>query len=115
LAIEIHLLAVHAEKKEKGGRGRPARPCGLEAGYVRGLQAFGATGDLEFNCLAFVERLVPISLNSGKMDKNVFAGLALYESIPFAGVEPLHSSLFFHGFSSSLFGLVTYAVRLLHL
>jgi hypothetical protein len=115
LAIEIHLLAFCAGEKEKGGHGKPARPCGLEGGYVRCLQALGATGNLEFNGLPFVERLVSISLDSGEVHKNVFAGLSLYESIPFAGIEPLHSSLFFHGFSSSLFGVVTAAVRLLHL
>jgi hypothetical protein len=115
LAIEIHLLAFYAGEKEKGGRGGPARPCGLEGGYVRGLQALGATGNLEFNRLPFVERLIPVSLDGGEVHKNVLAGLALDEPIPFAGVEPLHSSLFFHGFSSSLFDLVTSAVRLLHL
>ena len=30
------------------------------------------------------------------MDENILAGLALDESIAFAGVEPLHCSLFFH-------------------
>ena len=30
------------------------------------------------------------------MDKNIFAGLALDESEAFAGIEPLHCSLFFH-------------------
>ena len=30
------------------------------------------------------------------MDEDILAGLALDESVAFAGVEPLHCSLFFH-------------------
>jgi hypothetical protein len=68
----------------------------LQAGDVRCLQALGARRDLEFNRLAFVQRLVSISLNSGEMDENIFAGLALDESEALASIEPLNCSLFFH-------------------
>src|SRR4029077_13789605 len=85
-------------------RVRPARRGGrdgptfvrLEAGNVLRLQAFRAFADLEFNRLPFVERLVSIHLNSRKMDEHILAGLALDESVAFAGIEPLHCSLFFH-------------------
>ena len=68
----------------------------LEAGDVRSLQALGAAGDFEFNRLAFVQRLIPLRLDGGEVDENVLAGLALDEPISLAGIEPLHSSLFFH-------------------
>jgi hypothetical protein len=68
----------------------------LEAGYVCCLQALGAAGNFKFNRLAFVQRFVPFRLNCGKVDENVLAGLALDEPIPFAGIEPLHCSLFSH-------------------
>src|SRR2546427_10040856 len=83
----------------------PARPRGLETGDVLGLQALGALADLEFNRLAFVQRLVPLRLDGGKVDENVLAGLALDEPESLAGVEPLHCSLFFHCFSFSMFKL----------
>ena len=35
----------------------------LEAGDVRSLQALGASRDLEFNRLAFVQRFVAVPLN----------------------------------------------------
>jgi hypothetical protein len=75
---------------------RPALSLGLEAGDVRCLQTLGAAGYFEFNRLAFVQRLVPFRLNRGKVHENIFAGLALDEPIPFAGIEPLHCSLFSH-------------------
>ena len=68
----------------------------LEAGNVLRLQAFGSFADLEFNRLPFVERFVSIHLNCRKMDEYILAGLALDESVAFAGVEPLDCSLFFH-------------------
>ncbi len=65
-------------KKGRAGNS-PARPRGLETGDVLGLQALGALADLEFNRLAFVQRLVPLRLDGGKVDENVLAGLALDE------------------------------------
>src|SRR5229473_3119779 len=68
----------------------------LEACHVLRLQAFGALADFKFNSLSFVERLVSVHHDCGKMDENILAGLALDESVALAGVEPLHCSLFFH-------------------
>jgi hypothetical protein len=79
----------------------------LEAGYVRSLQALGAAGNFEFNRLAFVQRFVAFSLNSGEVDENVLAGLALDESKALTSVEPLYGSLFFQlcfSFLIELFG-----------
>jgi hypothetical protein len=68
----------------------------LEAGDVLGLQALRARPNLELNCLAFVEALVAVHLDCGKMDEDILTGLALDEPVPLAGVEPLHCSLLFH-------------------
>jgi hypothetical protein len=79
----------------------------LQAGYVRSLQALGAASDFEFNRLAFVQRLIALSLNGGEVDENVLAGLALDESKALTGVEPLYGSLFFQlcfSFLIELFG-----------
>jgi hypothetical protein len=105
-----------ATRKEEDGRenknGRDAcacrpefvcevvRPANREHTYlegldVRGLQAFGALGDFEFNRLAIIQRLVAISHDRGEMDENVLSTLALDESKALAGIEPLHCSLFF--------------------
>lgn len=67
----------------------------LEGSDVRGLQALGTLGHVEFNRLAFVQRLVSLRLNRGEMDENVLAGLPLDESKSLAGVKPLYCSLFF--------------------
>src|SRR5580698_9298939 len=91
------------KKNGPAGEGRPDLSRVLQAGYVRCLQALGAAGDFEFNRLAFVQRFVPVRLNRGKVDENILAGLALDEPKSLAGIEPLHCSLFFHCFFSSLY------------
>jgi hypothetical protein len=68
----------------------------LYGGDVRSLQALRTLGDFEFNSLAFVQRFVPFRGDGGKVDENIFAGLALYESESLRSIEPLHCSLFFH-------------------
>jgi hypothetical protein len=67
----------------------------LEGGDVRGLQALGSLGYLEFNRLAIIQRLIAISHNRGKMYEYIFTALALDETEALAGVKPLHCSLFF--------------------
>ena len=83
-------------KKKRASFRRPAFAFELEASDVRGLQTFRSAGDLEFNRLPFVERLVPFRLDSGEVYENVFTGLALDEPETLAGVEPFHRSLFSH-------------------
>jgi hypothetical protein len=68
---------------------------GLEGLDVRGLQALRSFGDLEFNRLAVIQRLIAISHNRGEMYENIFSTLALDETEALAGVKPLHCSLFF--------------------
>src|SRR5581483_11109222 len=55
--------------------------------------------NLKFDRLAVVQAAVPIRLNRGEMDENVLSGLALDKSKAFAGIEPLHCSLFTSRFS----------------
>jgi hypothetical protein len=69
---------------------------GLERLNVGSLQALGAADNLEFNGLTLIERAITVRLNSGEMDENVLAALALDETKTLAGVKPLHCSLFFH-------------------
>ena len=100
-----------AASKKKGEAGLRLRlflgALRLEGGYGLSLQALGARANLEFNRLAFVQRLVAFRLNRGVVDENVLAGLALDETEALAGVKPLYCSLFFHFFfpflSSKLF------------
>ena len=82
-----------------------ARFPALERGNVRCLETFRSAGHLEFNRLAFVQRLVALRLNRGEVDENVLAGLALDESKSLAGIEPLYCSLFFQLCISFLFEL----------
>ncbi len=94
---------------ESGLTGGPDSPnAWLEAGNVLGLQALRALPYLELNRLAFVEALVAVHLDRGKMDEDVLTGLALDEPVTLAGVEPLHCSLLFHccpsSFMMKLFG-----------
>src|SRR5579862_3025055 len=84
------------ERKRAGPVSGPA-PVRLEAGNVCCLQTLGPASDFKFNRLAFVQRFVTLSLDGGEVHEDVFAGLALDESEALAGVEPLDSSLFFHG------------------
>jgi hypothetical protein len=86
--------------KKKGRRIEARRPfvilrSGLEGLDVRGLQALRSFGDLEFNRLAVIQRLIAISHNRGEMHEHIFSTLALDETEALAGVKPLHCSLFF--------------------
>jgi hypothetical protein len=102
--VPILPSAIRPRKKKGGPAFRLARPRKLQrelqTGDVRCLQTLGPGGHLEFNRLAFVQRLVPFRLNGGKVNENVFAGLALDEPKALTGIKPLHDSLFFtHNFS----------------
>jgi hypothetical protein len=86
-------------KKPKG----PARRSGtgpsehltrLCSGDAFSLIAFRALFDLEFDRLAFVQRLISVHLNGGEVNEHVFARLALDKSIAFRCIKPLHCSLF---------------------
>src|SRR6202790_2854525 len=97
-------------QKNGATRRSPSRPDSLQAGDVRCLQTFGGGGFFELNRLAFVQRLISLRLDGGEMDEDVLAGLALDESKPLAGIEPLYCSLFFHGISFSY--ILSYLVPL---
>jgi hypothetical protein len=69
------------------------------------LQALGAANDLKFDCLAVAQGAIAIGNDGGEMDENVLSGLALDEAKAFAGIKPLHGSLFFVHLLDSLFNL----------
>jgi hypothetical protein len=68
----------------------------LESLNVGSLQTLRSADNLEFNGLSLVEGAVAVALDSGEMDENVLAALALDETKSFAGVKPLYCTLFFH-------------------
>jgi len=68
----------------------------FRASYFDRVQALGPLLQLELDRLAFVQRTIPIRLDRGKMNKDIFTGRALYESVPFCPVEPLDYTFFFH-------------------
>jgi hypothetical protein len=78
---------------------------GLEAYDALRLQAFGALADFKFDRLALVQIAVSIALDGRVVYEHVLARLALDESESLAGVEPLHSSLFFAHFCFLYFTL----------
>ena len=103
-----------SQDKKKASPPLASSPFDLEAGYVRSLQALGALCDFEFNRLAFVQRLVAISLNCGEVDENVLAGLALDEPKTLTRIEPLYCSLFFQLCFSFLLSYLVLFHRLQH-
>src|SRR5882757_513241 len=74
----------------------------LEACDILCLKALRALLYFEFHRLAFIQGLVPIHLNGGEVDENIFPGLALDEPEALRSVEPLHCSLFLHCTTSML-------------
>jgi len=63
---------------------------------VGSLQTLGALHNLKFNGLSLVEGTIAFRLDSGEMDEDVLAALALDETKALAGVKPLYCTLFFH-------------------
>ena len=62
------------------------------------LQTFRPLLDFELDLLSFIQRLVTVALNGGKMDEYILARLALNEPKTFRSVKPLHDTLLFaHG------------------
>src|SRR5882672_10193263 len=66
----------------------------LWCGDVFSLIALRSLFDLEFDHLAFVQRLVSVHLDGGEVNEHVFARLALNETIPLRSVKPLNHTLF---------------------
>jgi hypothetical protein len=65
--------------------------CGLVGdGYVAGLQALGTAFDRELDPLAFSQVAEAFALDGGVVDENIFAALALDESVTLAAIEPLN-------------------------
>ena len=72
---------------------RPA-PIGLQLHNVGGLKTFGPLHEFEFHRRSFLEAAVAVSLDSGKVNEDVFTRSPLDEAVALAGVEPLYGTLF---------------------
>src|SRR5579862_4341814 len=81
---------------QNGGVACATPPERLEAHDVLSLQTLRSLLDFKLDGLPFVQALIAFSLNCREVHEDILAGLALNESVAFAGVEPLHSSLFSH-------------------
>ena len=69
------MLQANSVKKKRRAEARQPLVIlrsGLEGLDVRGLQALRSFGDLEFNRLAVIQRLIAISHNRGEMYENIF-------------------------------------------
>jgi hypothetical protein len=66
----------------------------LSGGDVFGLKTLRALAHFKLHHLALIQGLVAFHLDRGEMNENIFPGLALDETIPLGGVEPLHDTLF---------------------
>lgn len=53
------------------------------------LQPFGASQQIEFDCVTFIQRAISILLNYREVHEDVFAGGALDKAVTFSSVEPL--------------------------
>jgi hypothetical protein len=64
--------------------------------HVLGLQALWSLLHLKLHLRAFIQRAIPVRLDSRKMDENIVAGGPLDKSITLGGVKPLHYTSFLH-------------------
>jgi hypothetical protein len=60
---------------------------------IGGLRTLGAVFDCEFNLVAFIQGLVTLHLERGKVDEDVFAALARDKAKAFRRVKPLDRTL----------------------
>src|ERR1700758_4273316 len=63
---------------------------------VFGLQALGASLDLELDFGAFVQGAISLGHNRRKMHEHIVASRALNKSVPLGGVKPLYCTFFLH-------------------
>jgi len=74
-----------------------ASACGpSDAHVVRGLEAFGAFGEIELYRLAFVQAAISVLLDGGEVHKHVLAGGPLNEPVALGSVKPLDCTFFSH-------------------
>ena len=62
--------------------------------HISRLEPFRALDDFELDGRTFLKATITVSLDRRKVDENIFSTLPLDKTIPLAGVEPLHGSLF---------------------
>ena len=91
--MPTRILMARAAPARAGGKRVFVDQKRLQTGYILGLQTLGALLDFELNGLAFVEALVPVSLDRREVHENIFTGLALDETITLCCVKPLDRTL----------------------
>jgi hypothetical protein len=69
---------------------------------VHGVQSFGALLALKLDGIAFIERLIAVRLNGGKVDKNILSARTLNKSVSLGSIEPLDDALLPHSISPFL-------------
>ena len=69
---------------------------GSDPDDVFGLQTLGTLLYLELHLGAFIQALVAIGLNRGKVNEHIVAARPLDESIALGGIKPLHNTFFLH-------------------
>ena len=76
----------------------PSQSANSQLHDILSLQSLGTFCHVEFDGVAFIERLEAGALNGTVMDKNVISGIAADETISLFVVKPLYGSLFSHLF-----------------
>jgi L-ascorbate metabolism protein UlaG (beta-lactamase superfamily) len=64
----------------------------LSLDHITGLGSLGTLRDVEFDIIAFGQRLKPLALDSGKMDEYILSTVLLDKTKALGVVEPLHSA-----------------------
>jgi hypothetical protein len=78
-------------------------PISGAAYNVRGVESFGALLAFELDCIALVQSLISVLLNSGEVYKDVLTSGTLDKPISFGSVEPLDHAIFLQANSLSHF------------
>ncbi len=60
------------------------------------LRSFGSLHDVEFDILAFLQRLEPVALQGGIVDEDIFPTIEPDKSEPLPIIEPLHGTFSLH-------------------
>lgn len=68
----------------------------LIANYVERVEALGTLLTLKIHRVSLVQGFEATLLNRREMHKNIFAGRALDETVPFGAIKPFHYTTFSH-------------------
>jgi hypothetical protein len=87
------IKGIHRERKNPADSLRTAGPqkwYGSELDYLGSLQAFRGVNKIKLYLLTVCQGFVSLSLNSGKMDKDVLPRILLNKTKPLAVIKPLY-------------------------